>query len=119
MSRKLGIPLAVAIFLLVIGVAGFVVFNAPMDIPAIRPATTDETSVSSTITEAEARIIAEKACIKGGEAVGKGSYNPHSSTWWFDANLNATQAGCFPACVVDEKTQTAQINWRCTGVVAP
>lgn len=119
MSSKLGIPLAVASLLLAIGLIGFVVFNAQRDFPTIQPVATDETSVSSTITEAEARIIAEKACIKGGEAVGKGSYNPHSSTWWFDANLNARQAGCFPACVVDEKTRTAQINWRCTGVVAP
>ena len=25
--------------------------------------------------------------------------------------------GCLPACVVSERTKTAEINWRCTGVM--
>lgn len=71
------------------------------------------------MTEADARTVAESSCIKGGEALGPGSYNPNSKTWWFDANLNATQPGCNPACVVSEATLTAEINWRCTGLVPP
>lgn len=70
-------------------------------------------------TELEARSIAEKICIKGGESLAPGYYNENSKTWWFDANLNATQPGCNPACVVSEDTKTAEINWRCTGLVLP
>lgn len=69
------------------------------------------------LTEKQAREIAEAYCIKGGEAVSAGVYNQISRTWWFDANLNSTREGCSPACVVSEETKTAEINWRCTGLV--
>jgi len=71
------------------------------------------------MTEAEAKIIAEKNCIKGGEALANGYYNENSKTWWFDANLNLTREGCNPACVVSEGSKTAEINWRCTGLITP
>jgi hypothetical protein len=71
------------------------------------------------LTEAEARVIAEKTCIKGGESLASGYYNENSKTWWYDANLNATRPGCNPACVVSEETKTAEINWRCTGAIPP
>ncbi len=71
------------------------------------------------MTEAEARVIAEETCIKGGESLSAGTYNDNSKTWWYDANLNATRAGCNPACVVSVETKTAEINWRCTGAIKP
>lgn len=71
------------------------------------------------LTEAEARLIAEQSCIKGGEALSSGTFNENSKTWWFDANLNATRPGCNPACVVDSATKTAELNWRCTGLLPP
>lgn len=72
------------------------------------------------LTEAEARTIAQQTCIKGAESLALGGiYNENSKTWWFDANLNATQSGCHPACVVWEETKTAEINWRCTGLIVP
>lgn len=71
---------------------------------------------NSLMSEAEARVIAEKSCIKGGEVLAAGIYNENSKTWWYDANLNATREGCNPACVVSEETRTAEINWRCTGL---
>lgn len=71
------------------------------------------------LTEKEARTTAEASCIKGGEALSDGVYNASSNTWWFDANLNATREGCNPACVVSEETKTAEINWRCTGLLSP
>ena len=74
---------------------------------------------NSIISEAEARIIAEKSCIKGGEVLSAGTYNKNSKTWWYDANLNGTREGCNPACVVSEETRTAEINWRCTGLKNP
>jgi len=73
----------------------------------------------TTLAEREARIIAEKSCIKGGEVLSAGSYNEGTKTWWFDANLNATREGCNPACVVSEETRTAELNWRCTGLIPP
>jgi|GEM_PF-1557005 hypothetical protein len=69
--------------------------------------------------ETEARTIAEKTCVKGGETLSQGIYNENSKTWWFDANLNATRPGCNPACVVKAETKTAEINWRCTGTIPP
>jgi hypothetical protein len=77
------------------------------------------TQTSSLLTEAEARTIAEKSCIKGGEVLKAGVYNENTKTWWYDANLNSTRAGCYPACVVSEATKTAEINWRCTGLEEP
>lgn len=71
------------------------------------------------LLEAQARAIAENSCIKGGAALGPGTYNENSKTWWFDANLNATREGCNPACVVSEETKSAEINWRCTGLIMP
>lgn len=75
--------------------------------------------VNSVLSEAEARTIAEDSCIKGGETLAAGMYNENTETWWFDANLNSTPEGCNPACVVSEQTQTAEINWRCTGLIEP
>lgn len=75
-----------------------------------------ETNPQAILTEASARVIAEKTCIKGGGSLGSGYYNEGTKTWWFDANLNSTRPGCNPACVVNEIDKTAEINWRCTGV---
>jgi len=72
--------------------------------------------ITSQLTEAEAKVIAEKICIKGGEALGMGIYNSGTKTWWFDANLNSAREGCNPACVVNEINKSAEINWRCTGL---
>jgi hypothetical protein len=69
------------------------------------------------LTEAAARAIAEKSCIKIEETLGSGSHNRITQTWWFDANLKSTNKGCNPACVVSELTKTAEINWRCTGLL--
>ena len=71
------------------------------------------------LTQAQAQAIAESTCIKGGESLAPGYYNKNSKTWWFDANLNSTREGCNPACVVSEDTKTAEINWRCTGLIVP
>lgn len=73
--------------------------------------------INLSMPEAEARSIAEKSCIKGDEALGTGTYNENSNTWWYDANLNATKAGCNPACVVSAESKKAEINWRCTGAI--
>lgn len=76
-----------------------------------------EGEAAAALSEPQARAIAEKSCIKGGEALAAGVHNKGTQTWWFDANLNATKPGCSPACVVSEVTKTAEINWRCTGLI--
>jgi hypothetical protein len=101
----------VALFTLIGGVV-FVWNNCQIQI-------TEKPDKPASLTEKEARTIAEKSCIKGGEALSTGSYNPNTKTWWFDANLNATREGCNPACVVNGETKTAEINWRCTGLREP
>ena len=42
-------------------------------------------------------------------------YNENTRTWWIDLDLE--KEGCNPACVVKEATKTAEINWRCTGLL--
>ena len=65
------------------------------------------------LTEAEARTIAQASCIKGGEALAAGVHDRSAQTWSFNANLNATQPGCTPLCVVSEVTKTASVQWKC------
>jgi len=43
--------------------------------------------------------------------------NEGTGTYWI--NLNITKEGCSPACVVNLETETAEINWRCTGLIPP
>lgn len=87
--------------------------NTPPETPADTSSATDDVSL---LTEVEAKQIAESDCIKGGESVEPGYYNPNSKTWWFDANLNVSKEGCNPACVVSEDG-SVEINWRCTGLM--
>lgn len=107
------IMLIILIAILVVAIGGYAIYSATHSVKNTSPTTT------STMTEKDARAIAEKACIKGGEALAPGYYNENSKTWWFDANLNAKIQGCNPACVVTEATKQAEINWRCTGAVPP
>ncbi len=76
-------------------------------------------SDTALMTIDEALKIASNSCVKGNEILEDGYYNEMSKTWWFDANLNNTPKGCSPACVVSEETKTAEINWRCTGLIEP
>jgi len=43
--------------------------------------------------------------------------NENTGTYWI--NLNITKEGCSPACVINLETRTAEINWRCTGLIPP
>jgi hypothetical protein len=68
----------------------------------------------SNLTEAQARVIAERSCIKGGQALRPGAYDAYTKAWWFDANLNATRPGCWPRCIVSDETGIAEISRDCT-----
>jgi len=41
--------------------------------------------------------------------------NNYTGTYWIDLDID--KPGCNPACVVDTVTKTAEINWRCTGLI--
>ncbi len=88
-------------------------------ISEVEELTEANTVYTESLSEADARAIAKKTCIKGGDALGSGIRNDGTKTWWFDANLNAAKEGCNPACVVSDSTRQAEINWRCTGLVLP
>jgi serpin B len=47
-------------------------------------------------------------------------YNPNSRTWWIDLIPNDPKPTCpNPACVVSEESKTAEVNWRCMGLIEP
>ncbi len=74
--------------------------------------------ITSSLTEEEALIIAQESeCVEEGQLTDRVSYNENTLTWWID--LDAEKPGCSPACVVSEATGMAEINWRCTGLIAP
>lgn len=74
---------------------------------------TEAPASQSAITESEARIIAEKTCIKGGQALNRGTYDITTDVWLFEANLNMTREGCTSFCAVDAGTKDAKVLWRC------
>lgn len=73
----------------------------------------------SEISSEEAIAIAkESVCTEQGELKEfTASYNSNTKTWWID--LDIEKEGCNPACVVWEENKTAEINWRCTGLIMP
>lgn len=71
---------------------------------------------SPTMTEAEARAIAgQSACAEIGALKETAFFNANTGAWWID--LAADKPGCAPACVVDAAAGTAEVNWRCTGLL--
>ena len=43
--------------------------------------------------------------------------NSGTGTYWID--LDIVQQGCAPACVINIANRTAEINYRCTGLIVP
>ncbi len=69
-----------------------------------------------TMTQEEAKTIAENSsCTKEGTIKKFEGFNENSETFWF--TLKTNKKNCSPACVVSKKTKTAEINWRCTGLI--
>lgn len=70
------------------------------------------------MTEEQARAIATRsdACTQVGQLTEKAVFNPNSQTWWID--LDGAKQSCNPACAVGPDG-TADVNWRCTGMVPP
>jgi len=77
----------------------------------------------SQLTREEALLIASQssACSVVGNLGDNVVYNENSRTWWIDLERTPEleKDGCKPACVVNEETETAEVNWRCTGLIEP
>jgi hypothetical protein len=72
------------------------------------------------LTYEEARAIAENStCMQEGTLTDTYFYNEYTRTWWIDLEPFVPHEGCNPACVVSEDTHTAEVNWRCTGLLPP
>ncbi|NJL44134.1 MAG: DUF333 domain-containing protein [Nitrosarchaeum sp.] len=79
-------------------------------------ACTSTTTEPSGITHEEAYVLALTACQESGTVHDEGVRNENTKTWWFD--LDTERPGCNPACVVHDDG-SAEINWRCTGLIEP
>ncbi|MFH1685066.1 MAG: hypothetical protein ABH983_02055 [Candidatus Micrarchaeota archaeon] len=74
-----------------------------------------EEPCSSKLNASEAREIAMQSdCVSEGNLSDSSEYNNATNTWWID--LEIEKPGCSPACVVSEEKESAEINWRCTGL---
>jgi len=74
-----------------------------------------EEPCDSKLNVSEAREIAMNSdCVSEGNISDSSDYNNVTDTWWFD--LEIEKPGCSPACVVSEENESAEINWRCTGL---
>lgn len=69
----------------------------------------------ASMTYEEAKAIAEKEC--GYPIKEQHTCNSYTGTWWLDLDIN--KPGCNPACVVNLTNKSAEINWRCTGLILP
>ena len=73
-------------------------------------------NVTRRLSQEEAVAIAETStCVDEGELTDVISYNDYTKTWWIDMIVKDKE-GCAPACVVSEDS-SAEINWRCTGLL--
>jgi putative hemolysin len=91
------------------------VLGACVPVPAKHESSSAPATSKPPMSEEEARKIAETGdCAQTGKLEQQAVYNDNSGTWWID--LDAEKPGCNPACVVDVKTKTAEVNWRCTGL---
>ncbi len=61
-------------------------------------------------------IAAGSECAEQGTIKETGVCNSETGTWWLDFEPSEPKEGCNPACVIDIEQNTAEINWRCTGL---
>ncbi|MBU0731475.1 hypothetical protein KKC88_01175 [Patescibacteria group bacterium] len=75
-----------------------------------------DTETGNRMTYEEAVKIADASeCTKEGTLKSTYMCNDITGTWWID--LDVEKEGCSPACVVNVNDKTAEINWRCTGLL--
>lgn len=96
-------------------------------VPVVPPVTLDvettpdlcvDAQTGAEMSYGEAVDIAKQStCTQEGDLTETRVCNASTGTWWID--LDAEKPGCNPACVVDVNTRTAEVNWRCTGLLTP
>ena len=62
-------------------------------------------------------IAQDSECLEQGQLKETHFCNEGTGTWWLDLDID--KPGCAPACVINVSDRTAEINWRCTGLVPP
>jgi len=80
----------------------------------------DNNKIEPEITIENALEIATNSeCTEKGVLSENYSHNAITNTWWIDLTMKPEFENqlCSPACVVNEITKTAEINWRCTGAI--
>jgi hypothetical protein len=80
--------------------------------------TTCAAPTNETMTLKEALEIAQTQCANG-FLKRPVLCNDYTGTWWIHFKPLEGKRGCNPACVVSVAEGTAEINWRCTGLVVP
>jgi hypothetical protein len=63
------------------------------------------------------QIAQDSDCLGQGQLKETRFCNQDTGTWWID--LDVDKPGCNPACVVSVSEKTAEVNWRCTGLLPP
>lgn len=91
----------------------------PIPTPKPTPASVKEQAPSplpaKLISEEQAREFARDSdCVNQGSLKATATYNEFTQTWWIDLEID--KPGCNPACVVN-RDASAEINWRCTGLI--
>lgn len=88
---------------------------------SILNSTPKEETEELTLSQEEALAIAQQSsdCSMTGILTDTINYNAVTKTWWIDLERmpELEKDGCNPACVVNEETKTAEVNWRCTGLL--
>ncbi len=94
--------------------------GVPEEVPQVEEgvgAVPEEELVQGLSMEEAQEIALNSSCTVEGNITNNYTYNNITRTWWFDMDIE--RAGCAPACVVDELNKSAEINWRCTGLIIP
>ncbi len=78
--------------------------------PAVSQPTTNLTAETAKTAAQTSDVCTSQGTIGDFEG-----YNSSSQTWWFTLPRDPDHEGCSPACVVNDQTKEADINWRCTG----
>ncbi len=81
------------------------------------PETEESCPEDCSIPEEAMEAARNSECGEEGELSGTYMYNENSKTWWIGLELYEPNPNCNPACVVYTENMSAEINWRCTGLV--
>ncbi len=85
--------------------------------PGEQPCVSDDTGVSMMLDEAMGIARASAMCTSEGTLVENGICNSVTGTWWIGLDTTIPREGCNPACVVNVNSRTAEVNYRCTGLI--